>query len=159
MYLNFSKIIYFGGGQREAEIGLWESRKGTTKDICHCRGNRIIDIHRDKGRFVVANGETSCRGEIFENVLEHMHGGNVASGKNQGIICILEHRVRKRGIYRIIELAVHGGTANELLKDVSDDNEQVWGNGVSLPKPAGTSDPSARHSIQQNCGLAASKNI
>ena len=99
-----------------AEIGLWESRKGTTKDICHCRGSRIIDINRDKGRFVVVNGETSCQREIFENVLEHMHGGNVASGENQGIICILEHRTRKRGIYRMIELDVHGCTTKRAFE-------------------------------------------
>jgi hypothetical protein len=69
---------------------------------------------------------------------------------NESVIGVLEHRTGNRGGERVTELTSGAGGTNETLEDVCNDDEKVGGEGVSLPKPVATSDPVARHPVEEH---------
>jgi hypothetical protein len=69
---------------------------------------------------------------------------------NESVIGVLEHRTGNRGGERVTELTSGAGGTNETLEDVCNDDEKVGGEGISLPKPVATSDPVARHPVEEH---------
>lgn len=64
--------------------------------------------------------------------------------EDQGVISILKNGSRVTGYKGVSDGRGEGGVLKETTKDVSDDDEKVGGNGITLPEPSPTVDPAPR---------------
>jgi len=67
-----------------------------------------------------------CSGEVVKNFLQGKHGRNISFGEDQRIVCVLQHRAREGVIHRVAEDTVRRSTLDELLKNIRDNDEEVW---------------------------------
>jgi hypothetical protein len=73
---------------------------------------------------------------------------------DKGIVSILEDGARKVVHQGVEQKSVPRGREQKLLKDIRNNVEEEGGEGISLPKPVTTLNPSARDTIEQHSSLA-----
>jgi len=87
---------------------------------------------------VEVNCQPGSCGEGIKDLAEDQHGSSVASGENEGVVGVLENGTRQRRVDWV---------ANQTLKDVRDDYEEIGREGVALSQPATAGDPAAGHPV------------
>jgi len=78
-------------------------------------------MHRDQGALVVVDLETGSRGEVVQSYLEPPYVTDISPNKYKCVICVLENWARFI-CSRVTDSLI---TFDELLKDISDKDEQV----------------------------------
>jgi hypothetical protein len=110
-------------------------------------------MHRNEAGFVEVDGEAGCRSKIIEDLLEVGNRNVVHPTENKGIVSVLEHRAWKIWGERVTHFAISPSFTDEALENVSDDDEKVWGEGVSAMNPV------SRDTIKKDGGVAGGENL
>jgi len=76
--------------------------------------------------FLEVDTQAGCSGEVVKNLLQGKHGRNISFGEDQRIVCVLQHKTREGVIHRVAEDTVRRSTLDELLKNIRDNDEEVW---------------------------------
>ena len=95
-------------------------------------------MHGHNGTLVVVDREPGGSREGVEDPLQCSGAVRVCAEDNQRIICILQHRAWKVVISRMPYLIV---CLNNLLENISNDQEQIRGERVALPHPTFAAEP------------------
>ena len=74
---------------------------------------------------MIIDFKASGIGEFLQQRTQGCHGGHIPPGEDKCIVCVLENRCRESRIRGVAEQAGSGGTENQTLEDVSDNDEQV----------------------------------
>lgn len=88
--------------------------------------------------------------KVVEDSFEAGGRRGLSLADNESVVGILENGTRARGGKGVTKLAIGAGVTNETLEDVSNDDEKVGGEGVSLPEAVATSNPVARHPVEEH---------
>jgi hypothetical protein len=98
------------------------------------------------------------RSEVIKNVPESDSRGKISVAKDKSIIGILEHRARDGRVDGMAKAVRSESLTNEVLKDVSDNDEQIGREGVPLSQPIFTMDPGTGNSIENNRSVTSIQN-
>jgi hypothetical protein len=78
--------------------------------------------------------------------------------EQEGIIGILDHRARQT-INKRVKQPIRGAVPrDELLEDVSHDNEKIRRQGVALAQPLLAVEPTSRHTVEEDGGATRLQN-
>jgi hypothetical protein len=88
--------------------------------------------------------------EVIKDSFEAGGRRGVSFANDESVVGILENGARARGGKGVRKLAIGAGVTNKTLEDVSDDDKKVGGEGVSLPEAITTSNPVARHPVEEH---------
>jgi hypothetical protein len=116
-------------------------------------------VYGDEAGFVEVDGEAGCRSEVVEDLLEVGDRSAVRPTKNKSVVGVLEHRAREIWGEGVTHIAISPGTADEPLEDVSDNDENVWGEGVALSKDVTATDPVSGDTVKKDGGVPSGENL
>jgi hypothetical protein len=137
----------------KSKIGLGKGGEGTTEDGSHPSGFLRWNVHRNEAGFVEVDSEAGRRGKIvqdFPKASSRFLGG---PAKDQGIICVLEDGAREVRGEGVSEGAVLPGLKDKALEEVSNYDKKVRGERVPLSETIATTDPTARHPIEEDSSM------
>jgi hypothetical protein len=95
-------------------------------------------------------GKPGGGSKVIKDSFEAGGRRGVGFANDESVVGILENGARARGGKGVRKLAIGAGVTNKTLEDVSDDDKKVGGEGVSLPEAITTSNPVARHPVEEH---------
>lgn len=97
---------------------------------------------------MVVDGEASCILENTKNMLSLENSLRGAMKENKSVISVLEDGARSIRDERVEERGGEGGIMEEAAENISNNDEEIRGEGVALPKAVAVVDPFSGHPVQ-----------
>jgi hypothetical protein len=96
------------------------------------------------------NRETGGRRKGVEDVLKLEGRADIAPAKDESVVGVLQNRARQVGREGVEHEAILPRETDKALKDIRNDDEEIGGKGVALPKPVAAPNPVPGHAIEKD---------
>lgn len=133
--------------------GGYSCSKGSRKSV------GLIRWHTDrkKSSFVVIDGKPRGIFKDLQDTFSLDDGVTGAFKKNKRIVSILKDGTRRIGDKGVNDSMSQGRVMKQTAQEVSNDNEEVGRERVSLPETIPTVNPPPRHTVEEDRGFASGK--
>lgn len=149
----------FGGSQGKPKIRLGEGGHCGAEDGSKLLCGVARDSNGKERSLMVVDGKPGGLLEKLQDMLGTLNGINRAVEEDQSVVGILKDGARVTGDKGVSDRRGEGGVLEQPTKDISDNNEKVRRNGVTLTEPSPAVDPAPWDAIEEYGSFPTVKEI